>query len=158
MKKNVFIVLAGCVLAYFGWTTVLHAQNSLPNGLPGAAYVTTITDATTGAFSSRSVITLHADHSITAIDSAQGGPGTQFSSQMGAWRTSPGAGVVARTLDFSFPNAGIARVDYNFTTINKDGVSGPITRTVFGLNDDPQGNGGTVVGHFNFTGVSVVAP
>jgi hypothetical protein len=54
--------------------------------------------------------------------------------------------------------AGIARVDYNFTTINKDGVSGTITLTVFGLHDDPQGSGGTVVGHFNFTGVSIVAP
>jgi len=95
---------------------------------------------------------------MTAIDSSQGGPGIQFSSQMGAWHTSPNAGVVGRTLDFSFPQAGIARVDYNFTTVNKDGVSGTITLTVFGLNDDPQGSGGTVVGHFNFTGVSVVAP
>src|SRR5262249_2047565 len=114
MKKKLLYALAGCVLAYCGWT-VLQAQNSSLTVPPGAAYLTTITDATTGAFSSRSVITLHADHSLTAIDSAQGGDrgglGTQFSSQMGAWRTSPGAGVVGRTLDFSFPNAGIARVD-----------------------------------------------
>ena len=157
MKKKVFFVLAGCVLAYFGWT-ILQAQNSPTNGLPGIAYITTITDATTGAFSSRSVVTLHADHSMTAIDSGQGGPGVQFSSQMGAWHTSPGAGVVARTLDFSFPNAGIARVDYNFTTINKDQVSGTITLTVFPINADPQGSGGTVVGTFNFTGQSVNVP
>lgn len=156
MRKHVrvFAVLAVCVLA-FGAGTSLHAQT---NGLPGIAYLTTITDANTGAFSSRSVVTLHADHSMTAIDSGQGGPGVQFSSQMGAWHTSPGAGVIGRTLDFSFPQAGIARVDYNFTSVNKDGVSGTITLTVFGLNDDPQGSGGTVVGHFNFTGVSVVAP
>lgn len=156
MRKNVSILaaLAVCVLV-FGARTPLHAQT---NGLPGIAYLTTITDANTGAFSSRSVVTLHADHSMTAIDSGQGGPGVQFSSQMGAWHTSPNAGVVGRTLDFSFPQAGIARVDYNFTTVNKDGVSGTITLTVFGLLDDPQGSGGTVVGTFNFTGVSVVAP
>lgn len=155
--KRMFVVLAGCLLAYCGWTG-LQAQNSQTNGLPGIAYLTTITDATTGAFSSRSVVTLHADHSMTAIDSGQGGPGVQFSSQMGAWHASPNAGVVGRTLDFSFPNAGIARVDYNFTTINKDQVSGTITLTVFPINADPQGSGGTVVGTFNFTGQSVTAP
>lgn len=156
MRKHlrVFAVLAVCVLAFSAGTS-LHAQT---NGLPGIAYLTTITDANTGAFSSRSVVTLHADHSMTAIDSGQGGPGIQFSSQMGAWHTSPGAGVVGRTLDFAFPQAGIARVDYNFTTVNKDGVSGTITLTVFGLLDDPQGSGGIVVGTFNFTGVPVVAP
>jgi len=159
MRKNVrvFTLLAICALVLGTWS-VLYGQSSPTNGLPGIAYLTTITDANTGAFSSRSVVTLHADHSMTAIDSSQGGPGIQFSSQMGAWHTSPNAGVVGRTLDFSFPQAGIARVDYNFTTVNKDGVSGTITLTVFGLNDDPQGSGGTVVGHFNFTGVSVVAP
>jgi len=77
---------------------------------------------------------------------------------MGAWHTSPGAGVVGRTLDFSFPNAGIARVDYNFTTVTKDQVSGTITLTVFPINADPQGSGGTVVGTFNFTGQPVIAP
>ena len=95
---------------------------------------------------------------MAAIDSGQGGPGVQFSSQMGAWHTSPGAGVVGRTLDFSFPQAGIARVDYNFTSLTKDGVTGTITLTVFGLHDDPQGSGGTVVGTFNFTGVPIVVP
>lgn len=155
--KRTLIVLAVCLFAYCGGVA-LQAQNSLPNGLPGNAYITTITDATTGAFSSRSVITLHADHSMTAIDSGQGGPGVQFSSQMGAWRTSPGAGVVARTLDFSFPNAGIARVDYNFTTMNNDQVSGTITVTVFPIDADPQGSGGTVIGTFNFTGQHITVP
>ena len=155
--KRTFVVLAVCLLACSGWVS-LHAQNAPTNGLPGIAYLTTVTDATTGAFSSRSVVTLHADHSMTAIDSGQGGPGVQFSSQMGAWHTSPNAGVVGRTLDFSFPNAGIARVDYNFTTVNKNQVSGTITLTVFPINADPQGSGGTVVGTFNFTGQPVIAP
>ena len=155
--KRTFIVLAVCLLAYCG-CIALQAQNSLPNGLPGNAYITTITDATTGTFSSRSVITLHADHSMSAIDSGQGGPGVQFSSQMGAWRTSPNAGVVARTLDFSFPNAGIARVDYNFTTLTNDQASGTITVTVFPINADPQGSGGTVIGTFNFTSQHITVP
>jgi hypothetical protein len=66
--------------------------------------------------------------------------------------------VIGRTLDFSFPQAGIARADYNFTSLTKDGVTGTITLTVFGLHDDPQGSGGTVVGTFNFTGVPIVVP
>ena len=151
---RIFAVLAVCVLALGTWA-LLYGQN---NGLPGTTYLTTITDAHTGAFASRSVITLHADHSLTSIDSGQGGPSAQFSSQMGVWATSPGAGVVARTLDFSFPSAGIARVDYNFTTINNAQVSGTITLTVFPLNADPQGSGGTVVGTFNFTGTSISVP
>jgi hypothetical protein len=155
MKKP-FIVLAGFVLAYCGWA-VLHAQN-LPSGIAGATYITTITDANTGAFSSRSLITLHGDHSIAAVDSGQGGPGVNFSSQRGAWRTTPQAGVTARTFDFSFPNAGIARVDYNFTTISTSQVVGTITLTVFPITADPQGSGGTVVGNFNFTGQRVTVP
>ena len=159
MKKHVriFALLAVCVLA-LGAGTSLHGQNSPTNGLPGIAFLTTITDANTGAFSSRSVVTLHADHSMSAIDSGQGGPGVQFSSQLGGWHTSPNAGVIGRTLDFSFPQAGIARVDYNFTSLTKDGVTGTFTLTVFRLHDDPQGSGGIVVGTFNFTGVPIVVP
>lgn len=139
-----------CVLALGSWS-LLHGDN----GLPGATYLTTITNASDGSFSSRSVITLHADHSLAAIDSGQGGPGVQFSSQQGAWAPSPGGGAIARTLDFSFPSAGIARVDYNFTTTNADQVAGTITLTVFGLHDNPLDGGGTVVGNFNFTGVRI---
>src|SRR5262249_15833604 len=131
---RILVVVIVCVLAFGAWG-VLYGQN----GLPGATYLTTITDANTGAFSSRSVISLHADHSMAAIDSGQGGPGIQFSSQMGAWQAGTSGGVVARTLDFSFPSAGIARVDYNFTTVSTDQVSGTITLTVFPLNADPQG-------------------
>ena len=154
--KRTFVVLAVCLLACCGWVA-LPAQN-LPSGIAGSTYITTITDANTGAFSSRSLITLHADHSIAAVDSGQGGPGVNFSSQRGAWRTTPQAGVTARTFDFSFPNAGIARVDYNFTTISGDQAAGTITLTVFPINADPQGSGGIVVGNFNFTGQRVTVP
>jgi len=148
---------AGLFLGATGALAALATPAAAQNGLPGATYLLTLTDATTGAFASRSALTLHADHSIQVIDSGQGGPAASFSSQLGAWDTSPGAGVVARTLDFSFPSAGIARVDYSFTAINNQQVSGTATLTVFPLNADPQGGGGTVVGTFQFTGQRVTA-
>jgi len=160
MKKHVrtFAVLGVCVLGLGVFTALYGQDNGQDNGRSGATYLTTVTNANTGAFSSRSVITLHADHSLTVIDSGQGGPGIQFSGQQGSWAQAPGGGVEARTLDFSFPSAGIARVDYNFTTVNKDQVSGTITLTVFGLTDNPLDGGGTVVGMFNFTGTRVRVP
>jgi hypothetical protein len=150
--------LAACALALGTWTMLYgQNQNNQDNGPGGSIFLTTITDASSGAFASRSVITLHADHSLTSIDSGQGGPSVLFSSQMGAWTSRPNGSVAGRTLDFSFPSAGIARIDYNFTTITTQQVSGTITLTVFPLNADPQGSGGTVVGNFNFTGVRVTA-
>ena len=156
MKSLRMLALSALCILALGGLAVLHGDN----GLPGSTYLTTITDANTGAFSSRSVITLHADHSLTVIDSGQGGPGVQFSSQQGAWAAGGGGGVVlvARTLDFSFPSAGIARVDYIFTTSNTNQVAGTITLTVFGLQDNPLDGGGTVVGTFNFTGTRVTTP
>lgn len=154
MKSLRMLVVSVVCILILGGLAVLHGDN----GFPGSTYLTTITNANTGAFSSRSVITLHADHSLTAIDSGQGGPGVQFSSQQGAWTSGSGNNgvvLVARTLDFSFPSAGIARVDYVFTTVNADQVAGTITLTVFGLQDNPLDGGGTVVGTFNFTGTRV---
>src|SRR5215472_13101745 len=156
MTKHIRLlaVLALGLLAWFGWSA-LHPQKAAASDDPSGTFLTTIIVANTGAFSSRSVITLHADHTMAVIDSGQGGPGIQFSSQQGAWATNSSGGVTARTLDFSFPSAGIARVDYNITTINNAQVSGTITLTVFGLTDNPLDGGGTVVGSFNFTGTRV---
>jgi hypothetical protein len=162
MKKQyrVFAVLAVCLVTFAGWAA-LHGQSGAgsPNAVLGATYLTTITNASTGAFSSRSLITLHTDHSFAAVDSGQGGPGVQFSSQQGNWAQSPGATITARTLDFSFPpNAGIARVDYDITTVSADTLSGTITLTFFPLGGDPLGGGGTPGGTFNFTGTRVTLP
>jgi hypothetical protein len=49
-------------------------------------------------------------------------------------------------------------VDYNFITIAVNLVVGTITLTVFPINADPQGGGGTVVGNFNFTGQGITVP
>src|SRR5690348_2301529 len=101
--KKMIVVLAGCILAYFGWT-MLQPQKAVANGIAGATYLVTITDASTGRFSSRGVITLNVDHSMAVIDSGQGGPSFFFSSQQGAWENAPGNTVKARTLDFDFPS------------------------------------------------------
>src|SRR5262245_21453780 len=113
---RVLTVLAVSVLAFSAWA-VLHGQNASTNGFAGATYLTTISHAKNGVLAFRSVITLNSDHSFESVDSGQGGPGTQFSSQLGNCESGMGATVIARTLDFSFPSAGIARVDYNITTI-----------------------------------------
>jgi hypothetical protein len=155
---RVSVVIAVCLLAYFGWAALQPQKASADDVFAGGTFLTTITDAATGAFSSRSVITLHADRSMAAIDSGQGGPAVLFSSQQGTWERESNGRVEARTLDFSFPSAGIARVDYNFNSASADHVSGTITLTVFGLHDNPLDGGGTVVGTFNFTGQRVSAP
>jgi hypothetical protein len=124
----------------------------------GATYVTTVTDSN-GAFASRGVIALQADHTLSVTDSGQGGPSFFFSSQLGSWKPDGKGGLVGRTIDFDYPpNADVARVDYtiNFGQGGKQ-VTGTITLTTFPLQANPLDGGGTVVGTFTFTG-DVVTP
>jgi hypothetical protein len=96
---------------------------------------------------------------MSVIDSNQGGPGTQFSSQLGAWKRGCDGAMKGRTIDFSFPSAGIARVDYKFDADQpEDTIKGTIVLTVFPLNANPLDGGGTVVGHFEFTGTRIKVP
>jgi hypothetical protein len=118
----------------------------------GTSYLTTVKDST-GNFASRGVITLHADHTISVIDSGQGGPSFSFTSQLGSWRAN-GNEIVARTIDFDFPpNADTARLDY---TIHFDDAgkrtTGTITLISFPLEGNPLDGGGTIVGAFTFEG------
>jgi hypothetical protein len=142
------------LVAALGSVTSLHAQNQNDQGGPsGASWVTTVKDSS-GVFSSRGVITLHADHTMSVIDSGQGGPTFFFSSQLGSWKWNTIGGVVARTIDFDFrPNADVARLDYTIS-FSPDGskVMGTITLTTFPLQSDPLDGGGTVAGTFTFTG------
>jgi hypothetical protein len=166
MKKHLrmFVVLAVCVLA-LGVRAAVYGQNNQDqnnqdSAVPGS-YLTTITDAKTGAFASRSVITLHTDHTLTVIDSNQEGSAfPPFSSQQGTWATSPSDRVVARTINWSFPFAteGTARLDYNFTTVHTNQLSGTITLTFFPPSGNPLDGGGTEAGTFNFTGVRITVP
>jgi hypothetical protein len=148
------LALAGCL----GWM-LIHPQHAsaAPDSHVGS-FLTTITVAGTGAFASQSVITLHDDHTMSSIDSGQGGPAALFSSQLGAWESKGNDPAEGRTVDFSFPNAGSARVDYTFNPAPAGTISGTIVLTVFPPNTDPLDGGGTVVGNFNFTGRRITVP
>ncbi|HEY7404837.1 MAG TPA: hypothetical protein VIB39_15035 [Candidatus Angelobacter sp.] len=159
MKKKVLLVLAGCVLAYFGWTAVSPQKVAAANP-PAGTFLITITDSH-GAFASNSVITLHSDNSVAVIDSGQEGNGISFSSQQGVWEIGPGRTLKARTIDFSFPFAtnGSARVDYTFNAGGGNNqVSGSIVLTFFPPNGNPLDGGGSPGGTFTFTGQRVTIP
>ena len=86
------------LLATVGSAVLLHGQDQQDQGFGGTSYVITNKD-TAGNFASRGVITLHADHTMSVIDSGQGGPTFLFSSQLGSWKPNGLGGVLARTLD-----------------------------------------------------------
>jgi hypothetical protein len=149
------IVLLACLGA-----VALYAPKTTadpPSSSHGTTYLLTIKDATTGDFASRGVITLHGDRTLSAIDSAEGGPDFFFTSQLGVWEPDGKGGAVGRTLDFDFPPApDVARLDYTFE-FSSDGkrVTGTITLTTFPLQGDPLDGGGTVAGEFTFDGTRV---
>jgi hypothetical protein len=95
VRATIFYLVA--VVGSFAFPTLCAAAE-------GATYLVTITDAQ-GAFVSRGVITLHADHTMSVIDSGQGGPTFFFTNQLGSWKRDGHGhgGLVARTLDFDFP-------------------------------------------------------
>src|SRR5262245_5010300 len=147
------ILLAVCV-------SILPQQAAASND-PAGTFLITITNADTGAFASRAVITLHIDHSVAVIDSGQEGGPVSFSSQQGVWEQDTGGAVAARTIDFSFPFAtnGSARGDWTFNAgVPGDQVQGSIVLTFFPPNGDPLGGGGTPGGTFHFSGTRVTVP
>jgi hypothetical protein len=144
--------------------SLAYAQNNQGNDLfsnNGLTYLVTITDASTGAFVARSLLTFHADHTMSAILSGQGGPMFQFSSQLGSWKFSATGAkkevLVARTIFVEFPSFGLARLDYTATfASDRTQVRGTLTVTDFhDLMANPLDGGGILVGHFNFTGTLV---
>jgi len=156
IKQLRFQVLFGIfgLLALLGVVALLHPQQATADAeFHGATYVTTVKDSN-GNFASRGVMTLHADHTMSVIDSGQGGPAFFFTSQLGSWKPDGDGGIVARTIDFDYPpNAATARLDYTIH-FGQDGVqtTGTITLTTFPLTGDPLDGGGTVAGKFTFVG------
>jgi hypothetical protein len=122
----------------------------------GASYLTTVRDSN-GNFTTRTVLTLHADHTMSVVAADQGGPTYFFSSQLGSWGPDGKGGVIGKTLDFDYPpNADVARIDYTVRfdpVLNQ--VTGTETLTTFPLQGDPFGTGGTSLGNYTFTGVLV---
>ena len=156
MKQLRVLMIYGIsgLLALLGLAVFVHPQHATADAeFRGATYVTTVTDSN-GNFASRGVLTLHADHTMSVIDSGQGGPAFFFTSQLCSWKPDGDGGIVARTIDFDYPpNAATARLDYTIH-FGQDGVqtTGTITLTTFPLTGDPLDGGGTVAGKFTFVG------
>ena len=152
------IVLLACLCA-----VALHAAPATADPInvsQGATYLITITikDDTTGAFASRGVITLHGDHTLSVIDSGQGGPAFFFTSQLGVWAPNGPNSAVGKTLDFDLPptTPGVARLDYTFQfSADNAHVTGTITLTTFPLDGNPLGGDGDAAGQFTFDGTRV---
>ena len=125
----------------------------------GATYITTNIDST-GAFVSRSAITFHADHTLSVIDSGQGGPTFFYSSEQGTWGFNNMGMLVGRTVDFDFsPTADVAATDYTFKFKPNGTISGTIKFYTFPLTTgNPNDGGGTLGGSFTFTGYRVTLP
>lgn len=142
------------LLAAVGSVALSRAQDAGDPGFSGGSYVITNRDSE-GNFFSRGVITLHADHTLSIIDSAQGGPTYFFSSQLGSWKPDGRGRIVAKTVDFDYPpNADVAGLDFTFE-LSRDGshLTGTELITFYPLeNGNPQGGGGTVFGTFTITG------
>lgn len=123
----------------------------------GGAYLTIIKDAG-GYFASRSVITLHADHTMMAVDSAEQGPTYYFSGQLGGWKPVGSHRLLGRMINFQYPmnssGPGIARADYVINlSSDRRHVSGTITVVAFPLQEiDPFGEGGTLITTTSFEG------
>jgi hypothetical protein len=119
----------------------------------GATYLTTVRDSN-GNFTTRTVLTLHADHTMSVVAADQGGPTFFFTSQLGSWKPDGKGGVVAKTLDFDFPpNADVARIDYTISfDRDHDRATGTETLITFPLQGNPLDGGGTSLGTFTFSG------
>ena len=141
------------LLAALGSATLPHAQEPGDRLFSGGAYLTTIENSE-GGFASRSVITLHADHTILAADSGEDGPTDYFGSQLGNWKPAGHRRIVATTINFRYlSGGGMARSDYviNFAP-DCSQVTGTITVTTFPLDANPFDGDGTVLGTFTFVG------
>lgn len=128
-------------------------QEAGDRGFSGGSYL--ITNSVSGTFFSRGVITLHADHTMSVIDSAQGGPTYFFTSQLGSWKMDGNGRIVARTIDFDYPpSADVARLDFTLD-LSPDGsqVNGSALLTLYPLQDEnPLQGEGTVLGTFGVAG------
>ena len=164
------LVAATLILPSLAYTQNNQGDNNQGDTLfsnNGLSYLITLTDPSTGAFVTRGVLTFHADHTVSSILSGQGQPtvifqdqkltSSFFSSQLGSWKFGNAGGLVARTIFFDFTNVIIDRLDYTATfASNRTQVTGTITITFFtSFTADPLDGGGTVFGHFNFTGTLV---
>lgn len=142
------LVAAGCAV-------VMYAQTTGTGGHKGRSYLVTATDSS-GEFQSREVITLHSDHTISEINSSQGGPSYYFTSELGTWKWVGKNKIVAEAIDFDLPPnlRDLARLDFTFTLSgDRSQLTGNGTVLYFPLEtENPFGSGGTVIGTSIMTG------
>jgi hypothetical protein len=133
-----------------------HPQEHGDRGFSSGSFLTTIKDSQ-GNFASRSVITLNADHTLSAADSNQGGPTFYFSTQMGTWKAAGDGRIVARVVNMTYPpSPGMARSEYTIT-LAPDGreAIGAITVFLYPLDANPLQDPGTLLGDFTFVGEAI---
>ena len=146
-----------CLLAATALVALPHAEDGGAPVFSGGSYLTIIRDAG-GYFASRSVITLHSDHTMLAVDSGEQGPANYFGSQLGGWKPAGNHRILGRVMDFQYPlspnGPGVVRADYVINLApGRRHVTGTITVTAFLLQDgNPFGEGGMPVGTFTFGG------
>jgi hypothetical protein len=148
---------AFCLIAAAASLAMIHAQQDDAQRFSSGRFLTTITDSE-GSFASRSVITLNADGTLSAIDSNEGSSTGPFGAQAGAWKWDGGGRIVGRVIDFRYPpvstSASIARSDYALT-LAPDGrsLTGTITVYFYPLEgSNPLQGLGTLFGTFNVVG------
>jgi hypothetical protein len=161
IRKVCTLVAATLILPSLSYAQNNQGDNNQGDDLfsnNGLSYLITITNAPdTQPLMARGVLTFHADHTVSSILSGQVQTTVVFSSQLGSWKFGNAGGLVARTIFFDFTNVIIDRLDYTATfASNRTQVTGTITITDFApFTADPLDGGGTVFGHFNFTGTLV---
>lgn len=156
MKYSRFWIALGILglLVAAGSVALSRAEDNGTRGFSGGSYLVTIKDSG-GNFASRSVITLHADQTMSVVDSGQGGPSFFFSSQLGSWKTDGSHRIVARTIDFNYPpGPGVARLDYTINVARDPSqIAGTVTLMTYPLEDgNPLESEGIVLGTFTFVG------
>ncbi|MCL5006465.1 MAG: hypothetical protein M1404_07995 [Acidobacteria bacterium] len=151
------VVGAFSLLIALALSALARSQGAAEPVFSGGSYLTTITD-TEGNFGSRSVITLHADHTMLAVDSGQQGPTFYFGSQLGDWKFVGKHQITGTTINFAYPlgpnGQGVVRTDYVINlSPDRRHVTGTETVTDFSLQEqNPFGEGGIPVASAIFHG------
>jgi len=151
------VVGAFSLLAAVTLSTLARSQGAAEPVFSGGSYLATLRDAA-GNFGSRSVITLHADHTMLAVDAGEQGPIYYFGSQLGDWKPAGGHQIVGRTINFAYPQGpngpGVVRTDYVINLLpGRRHVTGTVTVTAFPLQEEnPYGDGGIQIASVVFEG------
>jgi hypothetical protein len=157
MRKGTMALALGLAMT----AAPAQAQDNAACSAMTGLWLTTIENSA-NAFASRSLVTLHLDGTLTAVDSAEqkGVQGTGFTSQPGVWRCAGAGKASGRTINFGFaPRESIARSDWTLSHSGQT-LSGTIALHIFsGLKGvDPFTTDSKPVDTFRFTAQRVTAP